>query len=111
MEEVGIIIAEQQAKLNETKEKFERVTNGVDATDEETNAIKGYTESCDKAKAIVVDVISNLSAISEENAASTEETTASMQELNATITLLAEAAGDLKELSEGLSRDMKFFKF
>ncbi len=110
MEEVELIIAEQQAKLNETKEKFERVIHGVDAADREAEAIRGYTKSCDESKAIVVDVISNLSAISEENAASTEETTASMQELNATITLLAEAAGNLKELSEDLNRDMEFFK-
>lgn len=111
MEEVEVIIAEQQAKLNETKEKFGNVTQGVNATDSETGAIKGRTKSCDDSRAIVVDIISNLSAISEENAASTQETTASMQELNATITLLADAATNLKELSEDLSRDMDFFKF
>lgn len=111
MEEVKAIVAEQQAKLNETKEKFERVTNGVNATDDETETIKVRTKSCDESRAIVVDIISNLSAISEENAASTEETMASMQELNATITLLADAAGNLKDLSEGLNKDMDFFKF
>ena len=56
-----------------------------------------------------MDVISNLSAISEENAASSEETTASMEELNATINLLAEEAGNLKKISHGLNDDMKFF--
>lgn len=111
MEEVSVTIAEQQTKLNETKEKFSNVTEGVNATDSETIAIKERTKSCDDSRAVVVDIISNLSAISEENAASTEETTASMQELNATITLLADAAGNLKDLSEGLSKDMEFFKF
>lgn len=111
MGEVEVIIAEQQAKLDETKDKFHRVTTGVDATESETAAIEERTNECNEARGRVVDIISNLSAISEENAASTEETTASMQELNATITLLADAASNLKELSEGLSQDLEFFKF
>ncbi len=65
---------------------------------------------CDDARVKVVDVISNLSAISEENAAATEQTTASMQELNATINLLAESAGNLTGLSDALEEEIKFFK-
>lgn len=111
MDEVAQIVYQQQAKLNETKEKFANVIQGVNTTDNETKAIKGRTKSCDDSRVLVVDIISNLSAVSEENAASTQETTASMQELDATITLLADAAGKLKDLSENLSRDMAFFKF
>ena len=59
----------------------------------------------------MVDVITNLSAISEQNAASTQETTASMQELNATINLLAESAGNLTKLSEDLEERISFFHF
>lgn len=58
----------------------------------------------------VIDVIANLSAISQENAASTQETTASMSELNETIRILAEAAGNLRKLSNDLDEEMKFFK-
>lgn len=110
MEEVEIIVAEQQEKLNETKTKFMQVTTGVDSSRNETTAIQEHTEVCDESRAKVVDVISNLSAISQENAASTEETTASMEELNATINLLADAARNLKELSVNLDNDMQFFK-
>ena len=65
---------------------------------------------CDSNRAIVVDVISSLSAVSQENAASTEETTASMEELNATINLLAQAAKDLKDIAESLEKDVAFFQ-
>ena len=58
----------------------------------------------------MTDVIRNLSAVAEENAASTEQTNASMQELNATISLLADSAKDLKEISIELERDVSFFK-
>ena len=54
--------------------------------------------------------MSNLSAISEENAASTQETTASMQELNATINLLAQEAAKVREMSETLEEKVSIFK-
>lgn len=110
MKEVEIIIAEQQEKLEETKEKFLYVTKGVDASREETSMIQNHTEVCDASRVKVIDVIQNLSAISEENAASTQQTTASMGELNETIRLLADAAKNLKSLSQDLERDMDFFR-
>ncbi|MGN0291133.1 MAG: methyl-accepting chemotaxis protein [Lachnospiraceae bacterium] len=110
MKEVEVIIAEQQEKLEETKEKFLYVTKGVDASREETSMIQNHTEVCDSSRVKVIDVIQNLSAISEENAASTQQTTASMGELNETIRLLADAAKNLKSLSQDLERDMDFFR-
>ena len=55
-------------------------------------------------------IVSNLSAISEENAASAQQTTASMQELTATINMLAETANGLMTVSEQLNKEVKFFK-
>lgn len=110
MGEVEDIMKEQREKLNETKEKFVDVTDGVNSTRKEAEVIEQQTTLCDEARAKIVDVISNLSAISEENAASTEETNASMEELNATINLLAESAKNLMELSSELEKSMDFFK-
>ena len=110
MDEVEDIMKEQREKLNETKEKFVDVTDGVNSTRKEAEVIEQQTTLCDEARAKIVDVISNLSAISEENAASTEETNASMEELNATINLLAESAKNLMEISSELEKSMDFFK-
>lgn len=110
MDEVQVIVNEQQEKLNQTKSEFTNVQNGIYSSREETSSIKDQTNVCDDARVKVVDVISNLSAISEENAAATQQTTASMQELNATINLLAESAGNLTDLSEALENEIKFFK-
>lgn len=109
MDEVNVIVSNQREKLNETKEKFLLVTEGVDATRQETEIIEGQTATCNTQRAKILDIIQNLSAISEENAASTQETTASMEELNATLNLLAEAAKDLLELSSQLEESMNFF--
>ena len=110
MNEVDAIVTEQQKKLNETKEKFSDVSNGIEDSMKETQVINGQATECDSNRAVVVDVISSLSAVSQENAASTEETTASMEELNATINLLAQAAKDLKDIAESLEKDVAFFQ-
>lgn len=110
MDEVNIIINEQREKLEQTKDKFLMVADGVNSTRKETEVIENQTSSCDAARVKIVDIIQDLSAISEENAASTQQTNASMEELNATIMLLAEAAKDLLDLSEKLESDVSFFK-
>lgn len=110
MNEVDEIIAEQQQKLVQTKEKFGVVSNGIEDSRKETGVISDQADECNRERGKVVDVIQNLSAVSQENAASTEETNASMEEMNATINLLAEAAGELKSMAQVLEDDVSFFK-
>jgi methyl-accepting chemotaxis protein len=110
MNEAEVLVKEQQANLDATKERFGEVNNGISESRENTDVIRSNADSCDSARVRVLDVISNLSSISEENAASAEETTASMQELNSTISMLAESAKRLKSLSEELNQTMDFFK-
>lgn len=110
MNEVNEIVAEQQQKLIQTKEKFGLVSSGIEASSKESSVISSQAEECNRERGKVVDVIQSLSAVSEENAASTQQTTASMQELNATINLLAEAAGELKKVSQSLEENVSFFK-
>lgn len=110
MEDVRKIVDEQQEKLDQTRKEFANVQNGINESREETSEIREQTDDCDSARIRVVDVISNLSAISQQNAAATQQTTASMQELNATINLLAESAGNLTDLSDSLEQQIAFFK-
>ena len=110
MRSTEVLVREQYEKLAATKERFKEVGNGINVSKHGTDVIKGNAEVCDSSRVTVVDVISNLSAISEENAASTQQTTSSMQELNATINILAETAAKVKEVSDQLNEDMKYFK-
>ena len=110
MAQVKEKLAEQQAKLSETKEKFESVSEGINTSKAGTDEISGRAKNCDDARVDVVDIVSSLSALSEENAASSEQTTASMQQLNATINLLAESSHDLKDLAVTLQEETKYFK-
>ena len=96
--------------MNETKQKFAEVIAGIINSREGAESINVQATSCDSARRTIVDIVQNLSAISEENAASSEETTASMVELNSTINILANSAKDLKELAVSLEKNISFFQ-
>ena len=100
----------QQAKLQLTQDRFVTLEQGIRQSGDETKLIREQTEICDAARSTVEDVIMNLSAISEENAASTEETTASMTQLHATMEQLSVSSGKLKEMAQQLDLDLNFFQ-
>lgn len=110
MGELNERLANQEEKLKETMSRFREVSNGIDSSKAGTDKVSAQAQECDQARENVVNVISNLSAISQENAASAAETTASMDELNATIGLLAESADKLKGLAASLEENTRFFK-
>lgn len=104
------IIINQQQKLSETESKFGEVSAGIQSSLEQISEIRNGSEICDDARIKVTDIIQNLSAISEENAAATEETTASMQELNSTMSVLTEKSEQLGTLATQMDDDLGFFK-
>ena len=110
MNNTKVLINEQIGKLDATKNSFIDVSDGIAVSRNETAVIENNAGSCDEARKQINDVVSNLSAISEENAASAQQTTASMQELTATINMLAETANGLMTVSEQLNNEVKFFK-
>ena len=110
VDEVTTVMQSQQEKLAKTQDHFEVLENGIQKSTEETVSIKDRTALCDEARCKVEEVIVSLSAISEENVASTEQTTASMTELNQTIEHLVEKANQLKEMAESLEGDLQFFQ-
>ena len=101
---------DQQIALGETLDAVNGMLTDISSTVGGVQLISEGAENCDSSKNAVVDTMSALSAISEENAASSEETGASMQELSATVTTLAGSANSLKDIAEKLNEDMKFFK-
>ena len=58
----------------------------------------------------VVDIVQNLTAIAEENAASTEETSASVTEVTAIVNNISEKAAELKAIADDLDQNMQQFK-
>ncbi|WP_310602396.1 methyl-accepting chemotaxis protein [Anaerosporobacter sp.] len=110
MNEVQGHVKEQEEKLEDTKIKIVQVSKGIKQCNQNAEAINRQAKECNASRVVVMDVIQNLSAMSQENAAATEETTASMEELAATIHVVSEASQKMQELSTTLSKEVKFFK-
>ena len=101
---------DQQIALGETLNAVNGMLGDISSTVGGVQLISEGAGTCETSKNAVVDTMSALSAISEENAASSEETGASMQELSATVTTLAGSASSLRDIAEQLNQDMEFFK-
>ena len=101
---------DQQIALGETLNAVNGMLGDISSTVGGVQLISEGADTCETSKNAVVDTMSALSAISEENAASSEETGASMQELSATVTTLAGSASSLRDIAEQLNQDMEFFK-
>lgn len=111
MESVQAATAEQNEKLEATQKQFVIVGEGISVSRSETSMIKRLIEECNQARIHISELMMNLSAISEENAASTTETADAMRTLNETFNELLSASQRFAELSSGLEQDMKSFEF
>ena len=69
--------------------------------------ITGKIENLDDSRGKVVDVVQNLSAIAEENAASSQETSASVAEVGNIVIDISDNAAQLKDIAQGLEQSVK----
>ncbi len=109
IEELSESMKEQNSQLTSTKDDMDSVVVNVNNVDSSTKMIAEKIHLLNELKTGFSDIISELSAISQQNAASTQETNASMEELNATFSLISEAANDLRSMAETLNEKMSFF--
>ncbi|MDE7203003.1 MAG: methyl-accepting chemotaxis protein [Lachnospiraceae bacterium] len=110
MDDVENATNEQNKKLADTQKQFEIVNAGIAQSRDKTAVIKGAIGECNQVRNTVSEIMLNLSAISEENAASATETATAMQQLNGTITELLQESEKLMTISSQLEQDMMFFK-
>ncbi|MBR6003772.1 MAG: cache domain-containing protein, partial [Lachnospiraceae bacterium] len=109
IEELSESVEEQNKELTSTKDDMDTVVENVNNVEASTKMIADKIYMLNKLKTSFSEIISELSAISQQNAASTQETNASMEELNATFALISQAAADLREMAETLNEKMSFF--
>ena len=101
---------QQTVLLDSTKSDMEVMSQNVSYVRNTSGSISERVDQLNNAKDSLMEIISDLSAISEENAASAEETSASMQELNVTFELINASAGKLHELAVNLADTIEYFK-
>ncbi|MCR4744822.1 MAG: methyl-accepting chemotaxis protein, partial [Lachnospiraceae bacterium] len=76
----------QQDVINTTVSSVNDILNDINSTVEKIKTIDSEVASCVESNSVVSDAMSSLSAISQENAASSETTGAAVDELSVTVT-------------------------
>lgn len=110
MSQVKEVIGRESSELERTQQIFASVYEGIGASIDAVRNIAEKAESLDASRANVIDIVSTLSSIAEENAASTEQTSASTAELNSTIYGITADMDRLKRAVEELSAQMGRFR-
>lgn len=109
MDQVKEIMNLQEERVRKTDEIFSKVQGGIEASMSGINEIHDMTQHLDEARINVVDIVQNLSAIAEENAASSEETSESTVAANRMMAEIATDAEKLNAIANDLNDSMKFF--
>jgi methyl-accepting chemotaxis protein len=109
-EEIREAVENEGVVLSAVGEGFEHVESSIEQSTDAMRQVTDKVEHINVVKDRVLDEISTLSSISEENAASTQETNASMQEMAANIAMIQNETSSTKSRSDELQEAVEFFK-
>ena len=109
IEQMNSDLSAQSGHLDETKHNMEKMQAGVDNVAANAKDISVRVDNLEGAKNNLVEIIDSLSAISQQNAASSAETKDSMDNLNATFEVITNASESLKALAEQLYEKISYF--
>lgn len=110
-ESVEAAINEEQEILVETKKRFDILNTEITNSVEDIRGISSQTESLENIKSVIVENVSDLSAISEENAASTQEVTASMESIAMNIRSISDDSEGMNGIADNLVSAVSEFTF
>ena len=110
MEKVSVILAEQENKIIESKEKYISIDESMKEAEDALGKLNFSGEEMENMKNAIIKTLQNLSAIAEENSASSEEVSALMEEQTASVEEVSKASEDLSYLAENLQSIIKKFK-
>ncbi len=110
MVEVGKIVEEQNKHTVITQNKFEDIEGAVEKSKRIMQRIDVNSKMIEEKNAQMISVIENLSAIAEENAATTEEVSASVETQKNSIHDISLASSNLVEIASKLKNEISNFK-
>ncbi len=110
MNEVMEIMEVQNKNIQQMGQQFEQLFAAIDKSNRGVGNIADRTKSLDEARVNVVDIVQNLTAIAEENAAGTQETSASVTEVNDIVSQISENVNQLRRIAEELEHRMEIFR-
>lgn len=109
MENLKEVIKQQDEYVKNTESSFRDVSDRIGKSIEGIHEIAAKTQTLNEARVRVVDIVQNLTAVAEENAASTQETSASVTEVGNTMNEVSEEARHLNGIATALESSVKKF--
>ena len=107
---VAETIAEEQVLVKDAQDKFDDLSEGVEASVVAISSIHEKTAALNGATERIVSVVSDLSALSEENAASSEEMNASVEDITEGVVEIMRNSDDMRGMSLQLKESVAYFK-
>lgn len=109
MEDVLENVELQSKKVDNTLSSFFQLKTEIDESIIGINKISDQTQKLDQTRTSVIDVFNNLSAIAEENAASTQETSASITVINTDMLKISELSDALSHMADSTNDSVERF--
>ena len=110
VDDLGSVVEKQQQISTDTRNAVTEVISMIDEVRESFTKAKDACLDMKNKSAVIEDTMSGLSAISEENAASSQETSASMEQVNNTVKGIKDMAFNLTSISDELNESLSRFK-
>ena len=111
MDKMVDIINAQSNSVRETANDFNGMSQSISDSINSLNQLNQASDSMEKGKNQVLDIMTNLSSIAEENAASTEEVSASVEEQTTILSEFDDAIAMLAKLAEDMQKNIDKFKY
>nr|WP_243158850.1 methyl-accepting chemotaxis protein [Clostridium cochlearium] len=109
MKKVEEIVNNQDKLVEKTEGQFNGIADSIEKAKETIENLNVFSKKMEDKKNQMLELVQNLSAIAEENAAGTEQASASVQEQAASVEEIAGSSQNLAELAQKLNElIMKF---
>lgn len=110
MQDVSRVVEDQAKGVASTNEKFDGIAKAIKTTIAALEELNVSGKHMDDKKNEIINILENLSAISEENAAGTEQAASSVQEQTRSMEEISSASETLSELAEEMQTSITKFK-
>ncbi len=107
---VAEVISKEQADIEQAQEKFNLLSESVEASIREIGTVHQMAEKLDSIRVELTNTTTDLGAISEELGASAEEVAASCHTVTAACTDTQTSTGEMRNINEDMSEAISFFK-
>ncbi len=104
------VISQERTDIEQAQEKFNVLSESVEASIAEIDTIRGLAGQLDKIKVELTNTTSDLGAISEELGASAEEVAASCQTVTNACSDTQNSTSEMRNINEDMSAAIEFFK-